>query len=515
MKTLYYNGSILTLDGAARPQALLTENGRIAALGDKTSLETPDAHLVNLRGAALLPGFIDPHSHLSQVASGLMQVSLSGAADEAEIARRIQTFIDETQPDWVMARDFDGAPLPLEALDRLAPGHPLVIQYQSGHMGLFNSAALSALGVTADTPSPEGGRIGVENGALTGYLEENAYFAYMRKAPMAGLDAWMNAYAQAQRKYASHGITTVQEGMYVEQMAPMYQALLRSGLLRLDLVAYAERPAFESAKAAYPNAFLRYDGHFKLGGVKIFLDGSPQGRTAWMRQPYADDPAYFGYGTLEDAAVMEALELAAHNRCQLLAHCNGDAAAAQFIRCVAQVEERLPELKALRPVIIHAQLLGLDQAEQAAQLGMAASFFTAHTKYWGDTHIRNFGMERASLISPAATAKRVDLPFTFHQDAPVIEPDMLETVQCAAERRTRAGVALGPQERVSVEDALIAVTRTAAWQYFEEHEKGTLTPGKRADLTVLSRDPLQTPIADIGAIQVLQTIKDGETVYEA
>ena len=253
----------------------------------------------------------------------------------------------------------------------------------------------------------------------------------------------------------------------------------------------------------------------RLGGIKMFLDGSPQGRTAWMRTPYTGTPDYCGYGTLTDEAVRAVLDLAAAEQVQVLAHCNGDAAAAQYLRALQQAEAEHPVLKTLRPVMIHAQLLHPDQLALAKEVGVVASFFVAHVYHWGDVHIRNFGPDRAALISPTASALRVGVPFTFHQDAPVIPPDMLETVWCAANRRTEAGVLLGPDERITAREALRAVTATAAWQYFEEGDKGTLAPGKRADLVVLDRDPLTTPPEDLRKVRVLQTVKDGQTVFEA
>ena len=139
----------------------------------------------------------------------------------------------------------------------------------------------------------------------------------------------------------------------------------------------------------------------------------------------------------------------------------------------------------------------------------------AHVYHWGDVHVKNFGLERAEHISPAGSALAQNIPFTFHQDAPVIRPDMLETVWCAANRLTRSGRLLGEDERIPVLEALRAVTVNAAWQYFEEERKGSLRPGKRADLVLLSADPLAVPAEEIREIQVLETIKAGETIYQS
>ena len=197
---------------------------------------------------------------------------------------------------------------------------------------------------------------------------------------------------------------------------------------------------------------------------------------------------------------------------QLLAHCNGDAAAGQYLSVLEQLErEREAHLE--RPVMIHAQLLDLDQLDKVKELGVVPSFFAAHVYHWGDVHVKNFGAERAARISPAGAALERDIPFTFHQDTPVLPPDMLETVWCGVNRLTRSGAVLGPEQKIPVVEALAAVTIRAAWQYFEEGEKGSLREGKRADLVLLERDPLTADPMSLRDIPVLATWKDGRLIY--
>ena len=167
----------------------------------------------------------------------------------------------------------------------------------------------------------------------------------------------------------------------------------------------------------------------------------------------------------------------------------------------------------IRPVMIHAQLLGPDQLPKVKALGMIPSFFIAHIFHWGDIHIRNFGLERASNISPAGSALRLGIPFTFHQDSPVIRPNMAETLWCAVCRHTRQGILLGADQRIPVESALAAVTANAAWQYGEEGEKGSNTPGKRADLVILRQNPLKLPPEELKDLTVMETIKDGQSIW--
>ena len=526
MDILFTNGTIRTME-RDRPaaHALLVRNGRIAAVGDRTAVEDQagvDVRRVDLAGRALLPAFLDAHSHFTAVANQFLQVDLSGCGSWADIQDRIRDYIRREQipaGQWVTAQGYDHNRLSERrhpgrtCLDAAAPENPVVICHQSGHMGVFNTAALERLGVTGDTPCPAGGVIGQENGVPTGYMEENAFLEFQKRVPMMPLEAFLGAYRKAQDLYASYGITTVQEGLLRRELVPLYQALLADGSLKLDVVAYGDEAGVAAARQAFPASVRRYQGHFRLGGYKMFLDGSPQGRTAWLRQPYRGEAAYRGYGTLTDAQVLDMVRRAGAEGMQLLAHCNGDAACAQYLAALETAAREGVDLAAMRPVMIHAQLLGRDQLPAVKRLGVIPSFFVAHVYHWGDIHWENLGPDRADGISPAGSAAELGIPFTFHTDAPVIPPDLLETVWCAANRVTRSGRLLGAEERVDARTALEAVTANAAFQYFEERDKGTLSPGKRADLVILDRDPLAVPPEELRVIRVLETWKDGAAIF--
>nr|WP_297172036.1 amidohydrolase [uncultured Agathobaculum sp.] len=527
MKTLYYGGTIRTLEETDTQQALLVENGVIAATGELESMQARarDAAMIDLEGRALLPGFIDAHSHFSGAAYALLQAPLDEAACFADIVDALTQFIAQRHVpvgQWVVGRGYDqnalaeGRHPDRTLLDRVSAGHPIMVVHQSGHMGVFNTVALERLGVAYDTAAPAGGSIARSGGQLTGYMEENAFVHYQQQVPAPDMDDLLDACRCAQQMYASYGVTTVQEGMLTEGLIPLYEALQAHRVLELDIVAYPGVDALEAACTAFPDAVRRYVGHFKIGGCKLFLDGSPQGRTAWMRTPYqgASD-GYRGCGTMTDSALEDALMDACHAGMQPLVHCNGDAAAAQLLSVAAAIEQTYPDLRALRPVMVHAQLLDVDQMDEVKRLGILPSFFVAHVYRWGDTHIKNFGLARASRISAAKAALDRGIRFTLHQDTPVLPPDMLNTIWCAANRVTRSGVTLGAEQRIPVEAALRAVTENAAYQYFEETRLGTLHPGKAADFVLLDADPFSVPLDKLRGIRVLETIKAGETVWRA
>lgn len=561
-QTLYYNGTILTMeDNMPQAEAVLTEDGRILETGSWERVRhraAADARRADLQGKVMMPGFIDSHSHFTACASHMMEADLRDAGSFEDIVMDIRRYIEEKKaPEgtWVIAADYDhnrlleGEHPTRKVLDMASPRNPLILKHQSGHMGVFNTMALNLLGVTAQTEAPQGGVIEKKDGLPTGYMEENAFLSFQGRIPMPSEEDFLKAYGQAQELYASCGITTVQEGMLTEQMMPLYQMLLHSGLLKLDLVAYMDMKGCGPIEEAFGSHIRTYKDHMKIGGYKIFLDGSPQGRTAWMRAPYepaggsgkpaegsgepagglgkraegSGEPAgYRGYNTLEDSQVREYILRAEREKMQLLAHCNGDMAAEQYL---CQLEAAYRELERqgkggfypgdIRPVMIHAQLLGPDQLKRVKSLKVIPSFFLAHVYHWGETHVQNFGLKRASHISPAGSALREGIRFTLHQDSPVILPDMLETVWCAAVRQTGGGRILGPEERIPVWEALKAVTVNSACQYFEENEKGSIVKGKKADFVILDRNPLKVPKDEIREIRVLAAVKEDGILWKA
>lgn len=516
--TLYFGGPIVTLEEPRYAQALVERGGRIAYVGDREEAERlagPGARRVDLEGRALLPAFVDPHSHLLACAYARLQVPLGECAGWGEIADRLSRHVQERgiQPgEWVKGTGYDqnalaeGAAPDRFCLDRACPHNPVVIQHASGHAGVFNTLALERLGVLD-------GDCGLERdgqGELTGRGEENPFLDLLGRIPMDGLEDVLRAFQGAQEEYASHGVTTAQEGLLQPVMAPVYQEILRRGLLYLDVNAYVPPADYDRLRGQFAQGVSASPGTFQVAGMKIFLDGSPQGGTAWVREPYAGGGC--GTSTMTDGQVLSAFRQALDRDAQLLAHCNGDRAAEQYLTLLAQAEREAGK-KLSRPVMIHAQLLGLDQLERVKALGVIPSFFVAHVYHWGEIHVKNFGLDRAGRISPAGSALSWGIPFTFHQDSPVIPPDMLETIWCACVRRTKAGRVLGAEERIPVEAALRAVTQNAALQYGLEKELGTLRPGKRADFVLLSGDPLRTPPEELKKLQVERTIRCGRTIW--
>lgn len=523
MRKIYINGEFITLENN-EIEAILIENEKIKNIGTKEEilkLKDKDTKIIDLEGKTMMPAFIDSHSHFFAVANNLLQVSLENCRTIKEIQNEMLRYKNENNIEegkWIIACGYDHNKLAEKRhitkteLDEIISNNPIVIHHKSGHNGVLNSKGLEWLNITKETIPPFGGKIEKIDNELTGYLEENAFIEVVKKIPMASLEDLVKLCDKAQKKYASYGITTLQEGMMVKELIPIYKKLVEDKRLYLDVIAYMDKNAEKEIEENFKENIKNYKNNFKIGGVKIFLDGSPQSRTAWMRTPYINDEKYFGYGTMNDEEVIKDVLVAFEERLQILAHCNGDRAAEQYINAVKSTNKKINEI---RPVLIHGQLLGTDQLKDVKEKGIIPSFFIAHIYHWGDIHIKNFGLERASKISPAGSAVQNEMKFTFHQDAPVIEPNMFETIWCAVNRKTKNGKILGEEEKITVLEAIKAVTINAAYQYFEEDYKGSIKEGKLADLIIVDKNPLKVEKDDIRNIKVLETIKRGKTIMKA
>lgn len=530
MSLLFFGGSILTMtkDGAYA-QALLEEKGKIAYVGSlekARSLAGRQVETVDLAGRALLPAFLDAHSHLTMAARFSTGVDLSGCTDIPQITQALRVFLC-AHPTGV-----EGALLGInyddnflkesrhptrEALDAVSREIPILILHISSHMGVANTRLLDILGYTSQTPDPPGGKLGRDaQGSLTGYLEETAAYVPALLEVFRRTKQDMPALLdRAQEEYLCYGITTIQEGAADIETARLLKAQAEAGRLKADVVCYLRADSAEDAEAAFRELSPGngYHNRFRLGGYKAILDGSPQGRTAWLTQPYLGTDC-FGNPQLSDEKLFRICAQAIQNRRQLLTHCNGDAAAEQFLTQYRRAWEQCSKGPSLRPVMIHSQILREDQLARMGALGMIPSFFIGHLWYWGDVHLKNLGRERGSYISPAATARKLDLPYTFHQDTPVTKPDMLHSVWCAVCRQSRSGKILAPELRLSTYDALLGITANAAFAYGEEQIKGTLEPGKLADLVILDQDPLKAPPEALRDIQILATYKEGIPLFQ-
>ena len=531
---LWVGEHIITLDEAqAGATAVAVKGERILWVGRQEDWAGEAAQITELGERALLPGFIDAHGHLSFSARTAQTANVASPPVGAVTAipslqEVLRTYMAErgiAPGEWVVGVGYDDSLLEerrhpnRDDLDAVSDRHPIALIHVSGHLAAINSLALQRLGVTAETPDPAGGLIRRRPGRQVpdGVLEETAMMPLFPQFLGGGLPA--EDIQAALRTYASHGVTTVQDGAASLADYERFVEVAGQEGLPLDVTVY---PRVASAEFQLPLEVPlgEYRDRVKLAGVKLILDGSPQGKTAYLSKPYfvpppGQPPDYRGYPIMPQAAVDALVARFAGTGTPMLVHCNGDAAADMLLNAMERAGRDAP-LGDHRTVMIHAQTVREDQLQRMAALGVLPSFFSAHVFYWGDWHRDSvLGPERAAHISPTRSALAQGLAFTLHNDAPVVPPDMVRLLWATVNRVTRSGYLLGPEQRIPVLEALRAVTVNAARQTFEECCKGSITPGKQADLVVLSRNPLPMPPQDLLELKVVETISRGTSIFAA
>lgn len=537
---VFTGGPILTIDDAMpTAEAVAVRNGVIVAVGSLDAARAAagrGARTVNLDGRTLLPGFFDPHGHVAMVGLQARYANLlpapDGQGDDIPALQRItrdwmkthEALVRDTQ--LVIGFGYDDSQLKEhrhptgEELDAISDAVPILFLHQSGHLGAANGAALAAAGVTASTPDPDGGAFRRKDGSQqpNGVMEETALFAVMG-ALFARLDLQANLemIREGARFYSSFGYTTAQDGRSSTDTCRMIAMLAERGELPIDILSFPDILTSTDVMAT-PLYRRNYVGKYRIGGVKLTLDGSPQGKTAWLSQPYYVPPegkpaSYRGYPAVTEQQALDAVELAFRNDWQIEVHANGDAAIDLLIGAVREATVK-HGAKDRRPVLIHGQTTRMDQLDDLKTLGVVPSLFPMHTFYWGDYHRDSvLGPRRAEIISPCHSVLRRGMRFTTHHDAPVANPDSMRVLSATVTRRTRSGDILGADECVPVDIALKAMTLWAAWQHYEDDRKGSLAVGKLADLALLDANPLTIDPDRLAGIKVQAAYKEGEEVW--
>ncbi len=537
--TVFYNGTIVTMDGDnSIASSLAIKDGKIVGVNVNREYYSPeDTQLIDLNEQTVVPGFIDAHGHLSMVAQTVNFANLApspiGNSDTiALLVNEMQQFWDSkelAEGQWMVGMSYDDSLLAEKRhptrydLDQISTEVPIVIVHVSFHLAVVNSKALELLGIDAATADPDGGKIVRVSGSNepNGVLEETAMYLAMgglSSAPQTA-DSILKTFKAAQEYYASFGITTVQEGAASKDQVLLYEQLGEAGELFLDIAAYPTWDAYSMMKLDGYAPSKSYTNNFRIAGAKIVLDGSPQGKTAFMTQPYLNPPAgesasYVGYPTLTSEFLEAKLRSYLDEGTQFIVHTNGDASVDMYLAALDTIATESDDFSNIRPVSIHSQTTRDDQLEAMTKYQMIPSFFSAHTFFWGDWHRDEvFGEERAIRISPTRSASNFGINYTTHNDAPVVDPDIIRLMYNTVNRVTRSGQTLGEDQKATAYEALASVTKNAAYQYFEEDQKGTIEVGKLADLVVLSANPLTIEPEKINTIEVLKTYKEGNLVY--
>ncbi|MBF6609650.1 MAG: amidohydrolase [Chryseobacterium sp.] len=540
--SIYYNGDILTMEGD-EPQyveAVAVKDGKIlfaGSLQEVNQYKGSETTMNDLQNKTLLPGFIDAHGHIWNAGFQAVSANLLPAPDGNgnsidDIVRLLNEWKGKNQKaigkyGWIIGFGYDDAQLkeklpPTAAdLDKVSTTVPVIIIHQSGHLAVMNHKALELSDINENTPDPAGGLIRRLPGTTkpSGVLEEMAAFIPLFKM-LAVLDADANEKIALAglNAYVRFGFTTAQEGRATVDASNTWSKLADEGKLPIDIAVYPDiQTQMEYMKKH--GVSKDYKNKFRIAGVKISLDGSPQGKTAWLTEPYVVPPpgqpnTYKGYPAFpkEDDAIA-LVDAAYSNNWQILAHCNGDAAIDELI-AAADAAGKKHGNENRRTVGIHSQTARMDQLDSYKELGIIPSFFGMHTYYWGDWHTdETLGKERADKISPAQSALNKGMIFTQHHDAPVALPSSTMILYSVVNRISRSGKVIGADERISPYHALKSLTEWAAYQYFEENSKGTIKKDKLADFVILDKNPLKINPESLKDIVVLETIKEGKSVY--
>jgi hypothetical protein len=538
--TLYVGGDIVTVnDAQPTAEALAVKDGRILAVGARADLEK--AHqgaatkVVDLAGKALLPGFLDAHSHYFSALTVANQVNVYAppagpGKDVDSIVAALVQFRDANKVPAgtvIQAYGYDenvmpgGRHLNRDDLDKALPDNPVVVGHVSMHGGVMNSAALKQYGISAATKTPPGGVIVRKPGTQEPYglIMETAWIPVVALLPQPKTaQDEIDGSKAAQKLYASYGVTTAHEGATQAAMLDVMKRAAAGGASQIDVIAYPFITDLAPILTKYPaDTWGKYDNGLKIGGVKITIDGSPQGRTAAFTTPYLQGgPAGEKNWKGELAALPPMIEKAVKGvydlGVPLNLHANGDGAIDTFLKIHEKVAADDPG-KDRRVTLIHAQFTRKDQLDKYLAYKITPSFYTLHTYYFYEAHLANRGAAQAAYISPMRDALDKGVRPTNHSDFVVAPLDQLFMMWSAVNRISRAGAEVGPGQRITPLEALKAQTINVAWQYGEQDSKGTLEPGKRADLVILDRNPLKVEPMAIKDVVVVETVKDGKTVY--
>lgn len=536
--TLYRGGVIVTMDGDT-PQtveAVVTEDDRIAFAGTEDQARKvagKGAVVRDLEGATMLPGFIDAHSHFTvamQMAGGL---DLTGPTplpvnNLGRLGVAIRDHIDRhaiPKGGWVIVWQYDPERftnrryLNRLELDSISRDHKIVLLHVSLHGLVANTAALDAAGIENDTPEPPGGMILRDpSGYVNGVLLEKAMFLMLAKMPQPTVEQKLAALDAAQAAYFAEGYTHAQDGATLPPDIAFLTSDAARGRLKIDLALLPFSTGLDALLAQPDLKFGAYTDHVKLQGIKFVLDGSVQARTGFFTRDYKRGSPegthpWHGQPVLSEADFIAQAKKVHDRGWQLFVHANGDAAIDMAIRGFDALGIQAADDR--RPVVIHSQFQRRDQLPAYARIGVGPSYFSNHAWYWADVHRTNFPGTVVDFISPLRSARAAGLTVSNHSDFSVTPLDARFMLWTSMARVSPTGVVSGAGERLDAYAALQALTIGPAWQAFEEDRKGRIKAGLLADFVILDRNPLTTPIDGIKTIKVLETVKEGRSVWRA
>lgn len=529
---LYLNGEIYMVDDhCPSAEALAVKDGRIAAVGSLTACRAvlgKNFETVNLENGALLPGFIDTHLHPIIMIFFALNLSLSGVNSIAEMQAKVrEAAVKESSSAWILGFEFDDQALverrsvTRHDLDAACASRPVALVTTDGHKVIVNTRAIIEAGVNEKTADPPGGKILREgNGYPTGEFQEQALSLIMDHAPMPNMEEMQEAAIRVFRSLAASGITSIgavlqtgDEGPAGKNGAfdlPLMEMLLDQIPLNIySLIITRDIEQVEAARQTglHRSAADEFSPERTIGALKIFCDGTLQAGTAYLAQPYNSQPGNSGFMIHEPEELYERMVAAHLAGLQIAIHAIGDAANQKCVELYARLLESYPRPDH-RHRLEHASVLNAGLVADLARLGLVVSSqpsFIQGEKHW---LLRQIGPERCRWTYPYRSLVEAGVKLAGASDAPVCSPNVLQALQCFV---TRDGFVA--EQTLSAAQAVRAYTIDAAYAQFEEQIKGSLSVGKRADLVVLSANPVRVKAEEIAEIRVRRTVCGGITIY--
>ncbi len=530
---IFINATVLTIDANnSVAEAVAVQGDRIVAVGSNEDIlrfRSENTIVHDLNGKTLVPGFIDAHGHFPGWGGEGLFVDLNSppigkiASIDQLVAKLKNAAKEIPSGEWLLGVGYDDSLLAENRhptrwdLDTVSTERPIYILHISGHIGVANSFGLELAGIDNDTSAPYGGLIQRDpNGRINGVLEENARIAITELALDFSFFEFIDMIIAAAEHYSSVGVTTAQSGLTPEKLIQGLFLASKLGFVQQRLEVWPDRELGLRWVDGEFNPQTYGSKKFTIGSVKLVSDGSIQGFTGYLSQPYHTphngDSNYHGYPAIDQQTLNDTVSKLHQAGLQIAVHANGDAAIDLVINAVAAAQQQFAR-EDPRHIVIHSQMAREDQLIRMKEVGLTPSFFSAHTYYWGDRHRDVFmGPERAAMMSPTRSALDLGLPFTVHLDSPVVPMNPLFLLWSTVNRLSSTGKAIGPDQRISVQQALRATTIDAAWQIFQEDNRGSIEVGKYADLVVLSENPLENA-ERIKDLKVLQTVVGGVSIF--
>jgi predicted amidohydrolase YtcJ len=538
---VFHGGEVVTInDQQPTAEAVAIKDGKILAVGSMADVKKfyhgAATKYVDLKGRTILPSFIDAHSHYISSLSIANQVNVypppSGPGkDVSSIVSELVKFRDARKipkGELIQAYGYDDSVMPdgrkltKEDIDKEFPDHPVIVGHVSMHGAVLNSLAMKKWGITSETPTPPGGIIVRKEGSNepAGLIMETAYLPIFSSLPKPTKEQEVEWSRAGQMLYAQAGITTAHEGAtHAEELALMQRVSSTCANI-IDLIAYPFITDLDKVlKENSPENFGKYSNRLKIGGVKITIDGSPQGKTAFFTTPYLNggpggEKDWTGELTFPEETVTKMVKRVYDLNVPLNLHANGDAAIDVFLKA-HKIAAKDDLTKDRRVTIIHGQFARADQLDLFLKYKVTPSFYTLHTYYFADAHIANRGKEQTSFISPMRAAIDKGLRPTNHTDFVVAPLDQMFMLWSAVNRVSRSGSVIGKEQQILPLEGLKAMTINVAYQYGEQNLKGSIEKGKLADLVILDKNPLKVDKLEIKDIKILETFKEGKSIYKA